>query len=99
MPSPSPPLPPGRQVKLGWMNGQYLRALPEDQALELVAKRLVDAKVVRNAGTPFVTAVSKIVRNSLVGGWVGGCSQVFHSLHLPPSSPLFAVERLASLNQ
>lgn len=53
------------KTKLGWMNGQHLRSLPEDQLLDMVGQRLVDAQLITNKSSTFITAMVNIIRNSL----------------------------------
>eukprot|EP00195_Chlamydomonas_chlamydogama_P008719 CAMPEP_0202895532 /NCGR_PEP_ID=MMETSP1392-20130828/4706_1 /ASSEMBLY_ACC=CAM_ASM_000868 /TAXON_ID=225041 /ORGANISM="Chlamydomonas chlamydogama, Strain SAG 11-48b" /LENGTH=557 /DNA_ID=CAMNT_0049580563 /DNA_START=37 /DNA_END=1710 /DNA_ORIENTATION=- len=49
------------KVKLSWMNGQHLRQLPEQELVGMVASRLVDAKVVNSATSPFITSAAKLL--------------------------------------
>lgn len=54
------------KVKLSWMNGQHLRALPEPIIGSMVSEALVAAGIVRAGGTPFVDAAIKtIVKTNL----------------------------------
>lgn len=59
------------QVKLNWMNGQHLRALPEEQLLPLLTERLVAGGLVRDAASPFVAAAVRLLKTSLVRGGAG----------------------------
>jgi len=47
--------------KLRWINGQHLRALPEEQRAELIGQCLAEASVAKEAASPFVTAASSMV--------------------------------------
>lgn len=47
--------------KLRWVNGQHLRALPEQRRSELVGAHLVDTGVVARTDAPFVTAAARMV--------------------------------------
>lgn len=49
------------KVKLSWMNGQHLKALPEDQVNGMIGGNLVSEGVVNKSGTPFVDAVIQLV--------------------------------------
>ncbi len=60
------------KVKLGWMNGQHLKALPEAEQLSMVGAALVADGVVKAAGTPFVDAAIKLVGKNLVRTRDGG---------------------------
>lgn len=54
------------KVKLGWMNGQHLRALPAAQVEALVGQQLArEGGPLRSADTPFAKAAVNIVKNSL----------------------------------
>jgi glutamyl-tRNA synthetase len=53
------------KTKLGWMNGQHLRALPEEQLQSMLGERWVEAGMLTKNASPFVSAVVGVVRNSL----------------------------------
>jgi len=47
--------------KLRWLNGQHLRALPEEQRSQLIGEHLVEAGVATDASSDFVKAASLMV--------------------------------------
>jgi hypothetical protein len=53
------------RVKLSWMNGQHLRALPEDDLTARIAASLADAGLLSDAGSPFAAAVAGLVKGSV----------------------------------
>ena len=53
------------KTKLGWMNGQHLRALPEDEIKAMLGATLVEAGLLSQASSPFVDAAVAVVQNSL----------------------------------
>lgn len=53
------------KVKLGWMNGQHLKALPEEEASALVAGYMVQAGLLKSADSAFAKATLKIVVKNL----------------------------------
>eukprot|EP00775_Hariotina_reticulata_P006873 gene6873-7089_t len=53
------------KVKLSWMNGQHLRALPEEELVSLVASSLVAGGVLSDASSPFAAAVARLVKGSV----------------------------------
>jgi len=53
------------KVKLNWMNGQHLRALPEEQVISLIGECLKAKGVTKTADGPLVDALAKCVQNSL----------------------------------
>ena len=50
------------------MNGQHLKALPEEEASALVAGYMVQAGLLKSADSAFAKATLKIVVKNLVGG-------------------------------
>lgn len=55
------------KVKLSWMNGQHLRALPEEQLGPMIAGHLVEAGLIKEAGSPFALAVANILKVGALG--------------------------------
>eukprot|EP00882_Tetradesmus_deserticola_P010161 GHRQ01010736.1.p1 GENE.GHRQ01010736.1~~GHRQ01010736.1.p1 ORF type:complete len:541 (+),score=308.25 GHRQ01010736.1:559-2181(+) len=53
------------KVKLSWMNGQHLRALPEEELVSRISEALVAAGVLSDASSAFAAAVSKLVKGSV----------------------------------
>ncbi|MEW5305233.1 MAG: hypothetical protein WDW36_007789 [Sanguina aurantia] len=53
------------KVKLEWMNGQYLKALPQEQVFPLVSRSLVAAGLIASTDSPFAVAVTKLVSKNL----------------------------------
>ncbi|KAL4538795.1 hypothetical protein Ndes2526B_g02924 [Nannochloris sp. 'desiccata'] len=53
------------KTKLGWMNGQHLRALPDDKLQAMLGERWVETGLLSHPASPFVSAVVAVVRNSL----------------------------------
>lgn len=53
------------KTKLGWMNGQHLRNLPDAELESMLGQLWVASGLLSNASSPFVSAAVKIVRNSL----------------------------------
>jgi hypothetical protein len=53
------------KVKLAWMNGQHLRALPEAQLTGLIAGALQQGGVVADACSPFATSLAALVKGSI----------------------------------
>lgn len=53
------------RVKLSWMNGQHLRALPEEELLGRIADSLVEGAVLADASTPFAKAAAGLVKGSV----------------------------------
>lgn len=53
------------KTKLGWMNGQHIRNLPEAELESMLGELWVAAGILNNVSSPFVSAAVKIVRNSL----------------------------------
>jgi len=53
------------KTKLGWMNGQHLRSLPNDEIERMVGGRWVEAGILSSESSPFVSAAVAIVQNSL----------------------------------
>lgn len=53
------------KTKLGWMNGQHLRALPIEEVEAMVGQRWVDGGLLNKAASPFVSAAVAVVQNSL----------------------------------
>jgi len=51
--------------KLRWVNGQHLRALPEERLGQLVGEQLVAAGVCEAADGPFVGAATRMVREKV----------------------------------
>lgn len=54
------------KVKLSWMNGQHLRALPDEQALPMIQDALLAGGAISSKDSPFVTAAVRLIKNSLV---------------------------------
>lgn len=50
--------------KLKWMNGQHLRALPEESIVELIGQDLVEAGIAKDAGGQFCRDASLLLQNS-----------------------------------
>eukprot|EP00878_Enallax_costatus_P016251 GHUV01017045.1.p1 GENE.GHUV01017045.1~~GHUV01017045.1.p1 ORF type:complete len:348 (+),score=63.29 GHUV01017045.1:314-1357(+) len=53
------------KVKLGWMNGQHLRALPEAELVSMIAGSLESAGLLSDASSPFALALSSLVKGSV----------------------------------
>lgn len=53
------------KMKLSWMNGQHLRALPVEEVQALVGPALVDAGLLARADTPFAAAAITLMQQSL----------------------------------
>lgn len=53
------------KVKLSWMNGQHLRALPVDAVQALVGPHLVSAGLLARPDSPFATAAVALMQQSL----------------------------------
>lgn len=53
------------KAKLAWMNGQHLRALPEETAVGFISKALVKAGVVTTTEGPFVQGAIALVKESI----------------------------------
>lgn len=53
------------KVKLSWMNGQHLRALPVPDVQALVGPHLVGAGLLARADSPFATAAIALMQQSL----------------------------------
>lgn len=53
------------KTKLGWMNGQHLRALPEDHVLPLVASAWQKSGLLAKPDSPFVRAALHVCQHSL----------------------------------
>lgn len=53
------------RVKLSWMNGQHLRALPDADLTAAVAGALASAGLLSDAGSPFAAAVAGLVKGSV----------------------------------
>ncbi|KAF6253056.1 non-discriminatory gln-glu-trna synthetase [Scenedesmus sp. NREL 46B-D3] len=53
------------KVKLSWMNGQHLRALPEEELVSRIGEALVAAGVLSDASSAFAAAVSSLVKGSV----------------------------------
>jgi len=51
--------------KLRWVNGQHLRALPDDKLATLVGEQLHESGVVDGAVSPFVDAAASMVREKV----------------------------------
>jgi len=51
--------------KLRWVNGQHLRALPDEQMATLVGEHLAKVGVCTDASSPFVQAATKMVREKV----------------------------------
>lgn len=50
--------------KLKWMNGQHLRALPEESIVELIGQDLVEAGIAKDADGQFCRDASLLLQNS-----------------------------------
>lgn len=53
------------KVKLSWMNGQHLRALPPADALALVGPHLAAAGLLARSDSPFAAALVELMQQSL----------------------------------
>ncbi|GBF90708.1 non-discriminatory gln-glu-trna synthetase [Raphidocelis subcapitata] len=53
------------RVKLSWMNGQHLRALPDAELTARIASNLVEAGLLADGGSPFAGAVASLVKGSV----------------------------------
>ncbi|KXZ47875.1 hypothetical protein GPECTOR_32g488 [Gonium pectorale] len=53
------------KVKLGWMNGQHLKALPEEESSAMAASHLVSCGLLASADTAFAAAAVKLVSKSM----------------------------------
>lgn len=53
------------KTKLGWMNGQHLRALPEAEVEAMVGERWAESGLLARPASPFVSAAVAVVRASL----------------------------------
>ncbi|KAK9829694.1 hypothetical protein WJX72_007403 [[Myrmecia] bisecta] len=53
------------KTKLSWMNGQILRALPDEQLEPMVAERWLASGLLKRADSPFVKAAAHICKKSL----------------------------------
>lgn len=53
------------KTKLGWMNGQHLRSLPDDDLAALVAGAWVSSGLLATADSPFARAAVAIVKTQL----------------------------------
>uniref|UniRef100_A0A383VW33 glutamate--tRNA ligase n=1 Tax=Tetradesmus obliquus TaxID=3088 RepID=A0A383VW33_TETOB len=53
------------KVKLSWMNGQHLRALPEEELLSRIADALVAGGVLADASSAFAAAMASLVKGSV----------------------------------
>ncbi|KAF8072358.1 Glutamate--tRNA ligase [Scenedesmus sp. PABB004] len=53
------------KVKLSWMNGQHLRALPEEELLSRIGQALVDGGLLATPGSPFAAAVAGLIKGSV----------------------------------
>jgi hypothetical protein len=75
--SPVPPLTPSvfDKTKLSWMNGQHLRALPEEEMRAMIGGGWAASGLLARTDSPFVAAALALVQNSLelvTGGWLAG---------------------------
>ncbi len=59
------------QVKLGWMNGQHLRNLPEEESSAMAVGHLISCGLLASADSPFAAAAVKLVSKSMVGRCAG----------------------------
>ena len=53
------------KTKLGWMNGQHLRALPDAELEAMLGQRWVATGLMSKAASPFVSSVIAVIKNSL----------------------------------
>lgn len=53
------------KTKLGWMNGQHLRALPEEELRAMLGGHWVETGLLSRTASPFIDAVVAVVRSSL----------------------------------
>ncbi len=53
------------KTKLSWMNGQHLRALPEDSLLPLVAHSWASSGLLTKPDSPFVRAAMHVCQHSM----------------------------------
>lgn len=53
------------KTKLSWMNGQHLRALPEDEMRAMVGEQWVASGLLSHAESPFAAAALALVQTSL----------------------------------
>lgn len=72
-----PPLTPSvfDKTKLSWMNGQHLRALPEEEMRAMIGGGWAASGLLARTDSPFVAAALALVQNSLelvTGGWLAG---------------------------
>lgn len=82
-PTPAAPPPVFDKTKLAWMNGQHLRALPEEELRAEVGARWVASGLLKTADGPFAAAALALVQNSLelvrggAGAGAGGAQGVW----------------------
>ncbi|GFR47342.1 hypothetical protein Agub_g9037 [Astrephomene gubernaculifera] len=82
------------KVKLGWMNGQHLRSLPEPQFTSMATGHLVSCGLLAAADTPFAAAAVKLVSKSME--LVTDCeAEVRRLLGYPLADTLAAAEAAA----
>lgn len=53
------------KVKLSWMNGQHLRAMPQEEVAAMLGECWVNAGILTKESSPFVTEAARIVQSSL----------------------------------
>ncbi|CAL8466948.1 g6484 [Coccomyxa elongata] len=53
------------KTKLSWMNGQYLRALPDEEVQSLASSLWIESGLLAKADSAFVRAATSILKNSL----------------------------------
>ncbi|GLC33308.1 hypothetical protein PLESTB_000347800 [Pleodorina starrii] len=53
------------KVKLGWMNGQHLKNLPEEESTGMAVAHLVSCGLLASADSPFAAAAVKLVSKSM----------------------------------
>lgn len=53
------------KVKLGWMNGQHLRAMPHEDVAAMLGECWVKCGLLNKEASPFVAEATSIVQNSL----------------------------------
>jgi hypothetical protein len=72
----APCAPPLSQVKLGWMNGQHLKLLPEEESAAMAAQHLVKVGLLASADSAFAAAAIKLVSKSMVR-WSNACVAIW----------------------
>lgn len=53
------------KAKLEWMNGQYLKHLPTDEVVPLLAEQWTSSGLLKKSDSPFVQTAARLVKSSL----------------------------------